>query len=108
MFIRYLLIPLALALMSFDTVIDDMIDRTERQLATQTELKTLMQELQQEQTRFTEGEQTRTQASRMVALADQILKMIEESHYETLFTPSYIDELRFLSSIANKKSPAPP
>ncbi len=108
MFIRYFLIPIALLLMSFDSVIDDMIARTERQLAAQTQIKALMQELQQEQTRFTEGEQTRVQASRMVSLADQILKMIEEGRYESLFPSSYIDELRFLSSIANKKSPAPP
>lgn len=91
-----------------DSAIDDMISRSERQLAVQNEIKALMQDLQREQNKFTEGEQTKTQAAQMVALADQILKKIEENHYEALFPSSYIDELRFFSSIANKKSPTPP
>ncbi|MBS0615377.1 MAG: hypothetical protein JSR58_02340 [Verrucomicrobia bacterium] len=96
--------------MSFGSqeVVEEMIDRTQRQLTVQLELKSLMENLEKEQIKFTEGEQSKVQAAQMVALADQILKKIEENRYEALFPPSYIDELRFLSSIANKKAPAPP
>lgn len=85
--------------------IENLISSTERQLAIQKELYSLMAEFQSQQDRFFEGAQTKELAAQMVVTAAKILKIAEESHLTHLFTPFFMEELKLFSGLTKKKSP---
>jgi hypothetical protein len=83
-------------------VVDKLIKVTEEQLKKQEQLKELMLFFQKHKEEFVQGNQTKTQASRLVRTARQIQELIKENHLEHLFAKDYLDELQFFSSIAGK------
>jgi hypothetical protein len=78
---------------------------TERQLALQKEMISLVEEFKQQQDLFYKGPQTKELASKMVTTASTILKMAEENHYLHLFPPFDVEELKLFANIAKKKNP---
>ncbi len=84
--------------------IDLLIASTERQLSTHKQLHALMLEFQKQQDQFMESEQTKELASRMVQTATKILNIAEEHQLIYLFTPFYVEELKFFAGISKKKT----
>lgn len=107
-----LLILLSLFCFSFTkegdeiAVINELLERTERQLSSQKNLKELMTALNNQEKTFLEGNESKIHVSLMTETALQILKVIEENHYSDLFPSPYMEELRLFSKIAQKKTPS--
>lgn len=83
--------------------LDDLIASTERQLIVHKELRALIAEFYKQQDLFHESSQTKELASQMVLTASTILRIAEEHHLIYLFTPFFVEELKFFSNIAKKK-----
>ena len=109
-----LLVLLSLLCFSFTkegdeiTVINDLLERTERQYSAQKQLKELMTALNNQEKNFLQGDESKTHVSLMTETALHILKLIEENHYSDLFPSPYMEELRLFSKIAQKKAPSKP
>ncbi|MFS8564473.1 MAG: hypothetical protein LVR00_09315 [Rhabdochlamydiaceae bacterium] len=89
-------------------VITELLERTDRQLSFQKQLKELMVALNDQEKTFLAGNESKTHVSLMTETALQILKLIEDNHYADLFPSPYMEELRLFAKIANKKSPTKP
>ena len=87
--------------------IDRSITITEKNLASQKELKALMVKYREKQAIFAKN-QTKENGAEMVILASKILAIIETNNYQALFPTIYLEELRVFAAIANKKAPARP
>ena len=87
-------------------VINELVQRTERQLTTQKQLKELMSALNNQEKIFLQGNESKAHVSLMTETALQILRIIEENHYSDLFPSPYMEELRLFSKIAQKRTPA--
>ena len=81
---------------------DQAITASEKRLAMQRKIKNYLLELRRLEENVMKMEDPKLQASHMVILAEQILREIQEEHMESLFSPAYIEELRFYSSFARK------
>ncbi len=109
-----LLIILSLICFSFTkegdeiATINELLARTDRQLASQQKLKELMINLNDQEKTFLKGDESKAHVSLMTETALQILKIIEENHYGDLFPSPYMEELRLFSKIAQKKTPTKP
>ncbi len=90
------------------SVVSELVERTERQLLSQKQLKDLMSQLNKQERDFLQGNESKAHVSLMTDTALQILKLIEENHYADLFPSPYIEELRLFSKIAQKKTPTKP
>lgn len=88
--------------------IDQLIKATTQQLEMQKQLKELMLQFNKQRETFVQGDQTKTQAGRLVRTARQIYEMITANHLEHLFPQDYLDELTFFSSIAGKTAVSRP
>lgn len=86
-------------------VINELLERTDRQLSLQKKLKELMVTLNSQEKTFLEGNESKAHVSLMTDTALQILKLIEDNHYADLFPSPYMEELRLFAKIANKKAP---
>lgn len=86
---------------------DRAIAASEKRLAAQHEIKNFMLELRHLEDCVAKTENPKAEATKMVRLAEKILKVIEEEHLEGLFAPAYLEELRFYSSFARKTQLAP-
>jgi hypothetical protein len=86
----------------------NLIEVTEKRLAFQKKLKEKMVEFQLQKAEFILGNQTQKHAFSMVSNARYILGDIKQDHLSYLFSPEYLDELMFFSSIAGKSSPVRP
>lgn len=86
----------------------ELITTNERRLQTQKQLQNLMIELKQQKEEFIAGNQTKSHAHTMVFQARQILGIIKQEHLSYLFSPEYLEELVFFSSIAGKSAPVRP
>lgn len=84
--------------------VERLIETTQQQLKTQETLKNLMLCFQKERESFAQGNHTKAQAGRLVKAARQIQGLIQDNHFEHLFSKNYLDELQFFSSIAGKQS----
>jgi hypothetical protein len=89
-------------------VLDQLIAANEKRLATQKVLRDLMVEFKQQKDEFFLGNQTKRHAFAMVSNARQILGIIKQEHLSYLFSPEYLEELVFFSSIAGKSAPVRP
>ena len=89
-------------------VVSELVERTERQLLLQKQLKNLMSDLNNQERVFLEGNESKIHVSLMTDTALQILKLIEENHYADLFPSPYMEELRLFAKIAQKKTPSKP
>jgi len=87
---------------------DSLINSTEHQLASQKELRNLMEKYRAQQDVFLSSQDTKAEAEKLVSMASDILKIIEENHYESLVTPFYLQELRRFASIARRTTPSTP
>lgn len=86
-------------------VVQELIARSERQLATQKLLKELIVSLDKQEELFIHEKYTQQQVLFMVETASKILTLIEENHYIQLFPEVYLEELRLFAKIAHKKTP---
>jgi hypothetical protein len=89
-------------------VIDDLIASTEAQLTIQKDLREGVVEFQKQRHSFELGSQTKKQAFIMVKTASRLLDGIKEHHLEQAFSPQFLEELVFFSSIADKSAPIRP
>ena len=112
---KYFLLYLTASVPLFGSFVDDeikameyLIEATEEKVSAQKELLRLMQELKKEEAVFFKGEQKRQTASKMVATARQILHLIQSLNLQQMFSSVYIEELAWLSSLGNKKTPSRP
>ena len=86
-------------------IIDRLIEATENQLESHKKLKKMMEEFKKQKEMFAIGQQSKERAWRMVRMASGILSAIESENLQRLFDASYLEELAFFSSIADKNSP---
>jgi hypothetical protein len=86
---------------------DRAIAASEKRLAAQHEIKNFMLEMRHLEDCVIKTENSKAEATKMVRLAEKILKVIEEERLEGLFSPAYLEELRFYSSFARKTQLAP-
>ncbi|HSX12754.1 MAG TPA: hypothetical protein VLF61_04610 [Rhabdochlamydiaceae bacterium] len=90
------------------TILDGLISRTQKQLATQMQLKDLMIQFKVQKQLFTKGNQSKKHAFDMVKTASKILDILSNEQLKHLFSTDYLEELALFSSIANKATPAKP
>jgi len=81
--------------------LDRLIILTEKQLASQKTLRDLMAQYRDQQEAFYKS-QSREEAGKMVEMADAILKLVREGHYEDTISPFYLQELKMFASLAHK------
>lgn len=84
-------------------MLDDLIEMTTQTLQNEQKLKSLILQYQQIQEEYIKNPKDKEQIVKMVRMADQILRKMEEAHLITQFDPDFISELAFFSKIANKK-----
>lgn len=89
-------------------VIDRLVVLTEKQLDSQRQLKEQMAKFKAQQDAFYKGDQSKEMLTKMVETAVQILKEIQDNHYENMFSIIYMQELKMFTAIAKKNSPARP
>lgn len=89
-------------------VMDRLVALTGKQLDSQRLLREQMAKFKAQQDAFYKGDQSKEMLSKMVETAAQILKEIEENHYENMFSIIYMQELKMFTAIAKKNSPARP
>jgi hypothetical protein len=82
--------------------VDRAIAVSEKRLAAQHKVKNSLLELRHLEDILVKAENPKEAAARMVGLAEKILTMLQEEHLESLFSPAYIQELRFYSSFVRK------
>lgn len=87
------------------TILEDLIKRTQKQLASQTKLKDLMIQFKVQKKLFTQGNQSKAHATEMVKTASKILDILSDEQLKHLFSSDYLEELALFSSIANKAKP---
>lgn len=85
-----------------------LIESNEKRLVIQKELRDLMKVFQKQKEAFILGDETKSHAFSMVSNARQILGKIKEEHLAYLFSPDFLEELVFFSSIAGKSTPIRP
>jgi hypothetical protein len=91
------------------TILDGLIKRTQKQLASQMQLKDLMIQFKVQKQLFTQGNQSKKHAFEMVKTASQILDILGNEQLKHLFSTDYLEELALFSSIASKATtPARP
>jgi hypothetical protein len=81
-----------------------LIASTERQLSVHKQLHALMLEFQQQQDLFIDSDKPKELAREMVETAAKILSLAEEHQLIYLFTPFYVEELKFFAGISKKKA----
>ncbi len=88
--------------------LDELIASSERQLLIQKQLRSLVEEFQKQQDAFQhtidESPATKELALKMVQTASQILQMADENHLTHLFTPFFVEELKFFAATSKKKA----
>src|SRR5689334_10118632 len=82
--------------------IDRAIVSSEKRLDNQRQIKNFLLELRHLEEVFLRKEDSKEAAARMVVLAEKTLRLIQEEHFESIFSEAYIEELRFYSSFTRK------
>ena len=90
------------------TAVISLIDEQQKHLLRIQGLKELMQEFKEQKKEFADGNQTQRLAFAMVSNAREILSGINEERIAHLFSPEYLEELIFFSSVAGKSRPSKP
>lgn len=89
-------------------VIERLIHVNEVRLGKQKRLRRLMELFQTQKEAFAAGKQSQSHAFSMVSNARDILNEIKEEHLSYLFSPDYLEELVFFSSLAARNAPVRP
>jgi ribosomal protein L28 len=85
-------------------VLEQSIERTQKNLETQKKIKDLLVELNSLKKRFVKNETSKEEAWRMVKVSANVLKLIENDHLEHLFSVEFLEELKVFSTYATKTS----
>lgn len=88
--------------------IDRLIEINEKRLQVQKQLRDQMRVFQKQKKEFILGNQSQKHAFSMVSNARYILGEVKKESLAYLFSPDYLEELVFFSSIAGKSSPVRP
>jgi hypothetical protein len=85
-------------------VIAQLIAQTERQLAHQQKLSALMEQFEADQDLLLEEKTPSKEcALRLVTTAREILTLIQDNHYEEMFPPFFLQELKMFATHAWKR-----
>lgn len=87
------------------SLLDDLIDVTEKNLVAQKQLRKDIFLYQQYKQRYLKDMENRNAAYEMVQIAHRILEEINANYLIHVFPSDFISELSFFSQIASKKSP---
>jgi len=90
------------------SALNHLIGTTEQRLVEQKQLKELMIKFKEQKDQFIEGKASKKDAYQMVKTASEVLRIINDSHLQYLFSPLYLEELTVFSSIAGKNTPVRP
>lgn len=82
---------------------DRLIALTSEQLEAEKELRAHMGQLSQLKSQFYAGKDTPAQAKKIVHTARRIYHMIEDFHLQHVFSPEYLEEISFFTSLARKE-----
>ncbi|MCX6986890.1 MAG: hypothetical protein NT065_01855 [Chlamydiae bacterium] len=88
--------------------ISELITAQRKRLDRQIELKNQMLQFRMQKEEFLKGSVGQKHALNMVINAKEILMGINQQHLAYLFSPEYIEELQFFSSVIEKNRPMRP
>ena len=88
--------------------ISELIAAQRKRLDRQIELKNQMLQFRMQKEEFLKGSVGQKHALNMVINAKEILMGINQQHLAYLFSPEYIEELQFFSSVIEKNRPMRP
>ncbi len=104
-FVVYLLAMLGVVALNGDEIeaIGNLVQATAQQLVAQQEIHKWIVERAELKTKFEQGEEEKRVGFELVQLSKKIYLKLQTEHLESLFEKTYIEELKFFSSLGKGK-----